>query len=104
MFEGTFAPLFSLDPYNFLDGAQDDILEDPYITILAPGPNQTVLPLLNQAVAIPGQVLKFPNAALVNMTGLTIASAQGAGSIAPSIPSTPPASLISSAVSQPLTT
>ena len=43
-----------------------------------PGPNQTVLPLLDQTVgAISGQVL---NAALVNMTGLTIASAPGAGS------------------------
>lgn len=106
MFEGTFAPPFYLDLYNFLDGAQDDIFDDSYIAIPNPGPNQTVLPLLNQAVAIPGQVLKLPNAALVNMTGLTIASAPGAGSIvpAPSIPSPPPASLISSAVSQPPTT
>ncbi|KAI9454744.1 hypothetical protein BJY52DRAFT_704721 [Lactarius psammicola] len=95
IFEGIFAPLSYLDLYNFLNGVQGDIFEDPCITIPAPGPNQTVLPLLNRAVAIPGQVLKFTNAALVNVTGLSIASAPGAGSIAPSIPSTPPASLIS---------
>ncbi|KAI0295903.1 hypothetical protein B0F90DRAFT_1811380 [Multifurca ochricompacta] len=53
MFEGTFAPPFYLDLYNFLDGAQDDIFEDSYVAIPTPGPNQTILPLLNQAVAIP---------------------------------------------------
>lgn len=42
MFEGTPAPLFYLDLYNFLDG-----------------PNQTVLCLLNQAARYPGQVSNF---------------------------------------------
>lgn len=57
MFEGTPAPLFYLDLYNFLDGAQNDTFKDSYIT--TPGPNQTVLCLLNQAARYPGQVSNF---------------------------------------------
>ncbi|KAH9055497.1 hypothetical protein EDB87DRAFT_1311486 [Lactarius vividus] len=57
MFEGTPAPLFYLDLYNFLDGAQNDTFEDSCVT--TPGPNQTVLCLLNQTARYPGHVLNF---------------------------------------------
>ena len=46
MFEGTYAPPFYNDLYNFLDGAQSDIFQDSYLSIPTPGPNQTVLPVL----------------------------------------------------------
>jgi hypothetical protein len=46
MFEGTYAPPFYLDLYNFRDGAQDDIFEDSYAALPIPGPNQTAVPVL----------------------------------------------------------
>ncbi|KAH7904207.1 hypothetical protein BJ138DRAFT_950191 [Hygrophoropsis aurantiaca] len=46
MFEGTYAPPFYTDLYNFKDGAQDDIFADSYASMPVPGPNQTVLPVL----------------------------------------------------------
>ena len=44
MFEGTYAPPFYLDLYNFRDGAQEDIFEDSYETLPVPSPGQTVIP------------------------------------------------------------
>ncbi|OBZ72041.1 hypothetical protein A0H81_07553 [Grifola frondosa] len=44
MFEGTYAPPFYLDLYNFKDGAQDDIFVDSYGDIPTPSPNSTVVP------------------------------------------------------------
>ncbi|CDO76981.1 hypothetical protein BN946_scf184298.g8 [Trametes cinnabarina] len=48
MFEGTYAPPFYLDLYNFKDGAQDDIFIDSYADIPPPSPNSTVVPVLQQ--------------------------------------------------------
>ena len=48
MFEGTYAPPYYNDLYNFVDGAQEDIFQDSYATIPVPGPNQTALPVLAQ--------------------------------------------------------
>ncbi|KAF9223310.1 hypothetical protein BS17DRAFT_808781 [Gyrodon lividus] len=53
MFEGTYSPPFYTDLYNFKDGAQNDIFQDSYLSVPAPGPNQTALPVL----AIPGAAL-----------------------------------------------
>ncbi|KAE9388288.1 hypothetical protein BT96DRAFT_927191 [Gymnopus androsaceus JB14] len=50
MFEGSHAPPFYNDLYNFIDGAQNDIFEDSYISIPAPSP-VAALPFLNQTVA-----------------------------------------------------
>ncbi len=45
MFEGTYAPPFYLDLYNFKDGAQNDIFADSYPGgIPPPSPNSTVVP------------------------------------------------------------
>ncbi|KAF9647895.1 hypothetical protein BDM02DRAFT_3116375 [Thelephora ganbajun] len=44
MFEGTYAPPFYLDLYNFKDGAQDDIFLDSYTYIPPPSPHQTEVP------------------------------------------------------------
>ena len=44
MFEGTYAPPFYTDLYNFKDGAQDDIFVDSYAEIPTPSANQTVVP------------------------------------------------------------
>ncbi|KAH7905314.1 hypothetical protein BJ138DRAFT_1118588 [Hygrophoropsis aurantiaca] len=44
-FEGTYAPPFYTDLYNFKDGVQDDIFVDSYTSMPVPGPNQTVLPV-----------------------------------------------------------
>ncbi|KAH8977463.1 hypothetical protein EDB86DRAFT_1194449 [Lactarius hatsudake] len=84
MFEGPPASLFYLDHYNFLDDCSVSA---------------------ESGSAIPGTSLEPPysNAGPSQHDGLTIASAPRAGSIAPSICSTPPASLITLAVSQPLT-
>lgn len=46
MFEGTFSPPVYNDLYNFLDGSQDDIFEDSYLSLPTPEPNGT-LPVLN---------------------------------------------------------
>ena len=61
MFEGEYAPPYYLDLYGFLDGAQDDIFEDSFLSIPTPGPNQTTLPVLNPAAMVPGQRLAVPN-------------------------------------------
>ncbi|KDR78641.1 hypothetical protein GALMADRAFT_223898 [Galerina marginata CBS 339.88] len=45
MFEGTFSPPVYNDRYNFLDGAQDDIFADSYVSIPDPAPN-AALPVL----------------------------------------------------------
>ncbi|KAK7461845.1 hypothetical protein VKT23_008274 [Stygiomarasmius scandens] len=45
MFEGTFAPPFYTDLYNFLDGAQDDIFQDSYTSLPDPSP-VAALPVL----------------------------------------------------------
>ncbi|KAF8150946.1 hypothetical protein B0H34DRAFT_801848 [Crassisporium funariophilum] len=45
MFEGTFSPPVYNDRYNFLDGAQDDIFIDSYLTMPDPAPNAP-MPLL----------------------------------------------------------
>jgi len=45
MFEGTFSPPVYNDRYNFLDGAQDDIFIDSYLSIPNPAPN-AVMPIL----------------------------------------------------------
>ncbi|KAI0775035.1 hypothetical protein BD413DRAFT_603061 [Trametes elegans] len=48
MFEGTYAPPFYLDLYNFKDGAQDDIFVDSYPDGLPPpSPNSTFVPTPN---------------------------------------------------------
>ncbi|KAI0749618.1 hypothetical protein C8Q80DRAFT_635313 [Daedaleopsis nitida] len=44
MFEGTYAPPYYLDLYNFKDGAQNDIFVDSYADIPVPSPDQTVVP------------------------------------------------------------
>ncbi|ETW82798.1 hypothetical protein HETIRDRAFT_382834, partial [Heterobasidion irregulare TC 32-1] len=63
MFEGTYAPPFYTDLYNFLDGPQDDIFADSYATLPPPNANQTRLPVLQNVV--PGQRLPIPNASLL---------------------------------------
>ncbi|CAA7267535.1 unnamed protein product [Cyclocybe aegerita] len=45
MFEGTYSPPVYNDRYNFLDGAQDDIFIDSYLSIPTPAPN-AAMPLL----------------------------------------------------------
>jgi len=42
MFEGTFSPPVYNDLYNFLDGAQNDIFVDSYVSIPTPAPNAPV--------------------------------------------------------------
>ncbi|KAI8982722.1 hypothetical protein BD414DRAFT_490930 [Trametes punicea] len=51
MFEGTYAPPFYLDLYNFKDGAQDDIFADSYAALPPPSPNSTIVPVLQQPQA-----------------------------------------------------
>ncbi|KAJ7116550.1 hypothetical protein C8R44DRAFT_739251 [Mycena epipterygia] len=46
MFEGTYAPPFYTDLYEFRDGAQDDIFEDSYAFLPDPSPTAP-LPVLN---------------------------------------------------------
>ena len=46
MFEGTFSPPVYNNLYNFLDGAQDDIFTDSYVSIPTPAPNAS-LPVLS---------------------------------------------------------
>ena len=62
MFEGTYAPPFYLDLYNFKGGAQDDIFVDSYATIPPPSPNSTVVPTLQQPQAT-SATSSFPGAA-----------------------------------------
>ena len=45
MFEGTYSPPVYNDRYNFLDGAQDDIFIDSYLSIPNPAPN-AAMPVL----------------------------------------------------------
>jgi hypothetical protein len=52
MFEGTFSPPVYNDLYNFLDGAQDDIFVDSYVSIPDPAPN-AAMPVPASASAIP---------------------------------------------------
>ncbi|OBZ72040.1 Tubulin beta-2 chain [Grifola frondosa] len=81
MFEGTYAPPFYLDLYNFKDGSQDDIFEDSYPNGLpTPSPNSTFVPV-------------------PNLVGGTNVSAQASLSLAPSSASTPTPSSTSSAAS-----
>jgi len=47
MFEGNFSPPVYNDLYNFLDGAQNDIFNDSYISIPTPAPNATLPVLAN---------------------------------------------------------
>ncbi|KAI0833672.1 hypothetical protein BC628DRAFT_1308198 [Trametes gibbosa] len=51
MFEGTYAPPFYTDLYNFRDGAQNDIFVDSYAEIPPPSANSTVVPALRQPQA-----------------------------------------------------
>lgn len=67
MFEGTYAPPFYNDLYNFKDGAQNDIFEDSYSSIPVPGPNQTALPVL--AVPVIGTNLSLPTGAPPSSNG-----------------------------------
>ena len=47
MFEGTYAPPYYTDLYNFKDGAQNDIFVDSYVLPMPdPGVNQSALPEL----------------------------------------------------------
>jgi hypothetical protein len=46
MFEGTYAPPFYTDLYEFRDGSQDDIFEDSYVYLPDPSPTAP-LPILN---------------------------------------------------------
>ncbi|EJF64694.1 hypothetical protein BD309DRAFT_569379 [Dichomitus squalens] len=48
MFEGTYAPPFYTDLYNFKDGAQNDIFADSYASIPPPSPSQTAVPTPRQ--------------------------------------------------------
>lgn len=45
MFEGSFSPPVYNELYNFIDGPQDDIFEDSYISLPDPAPNAP-LPVL----------------------------------------------------------
>lgn len=45
VFEGAFSPPVYNDLYNFLDGPQDDIFEDSYLSLPDPAPNAP-LPIL----------------------------------------------------------
>ncbi|SRR6266550_4335050 len=45
MFEGAFSPPVYNELYNFIDGPQDDIFEDSYISLPDPAPNAP-LPVL----------------------------------------------------------
>ena len=47
MFEGNFSPPVYNDLYNFLDGAQNDIFIDSYVSIPTPAPNASVPVLAN---------------------------------------------------------
>ena len=47
MFEGNFSPPVYNDLYNFLDGAQNDIFIDSYVSIPTPAPNASLPVLAN---------------------------------------------------------
>ncbi|KAI0051570.1 hypothetical protein FA95DRAFT_240861 [Auriscalpium vulgare] len=100
MLEGTFAPPFYTDLYNFLDGPQDDIFVDSYASIPSPNANQTQLPALKNLKA-----LKLPNASLLPASVVSSAeapqatsesSATTSSSLATAIPSSAPSSSSSS--------
>ncbi|KZV68185.1 hypothetical protein PENSPDRAFT_634710 [Peniophora sp. CONT] len=83
MNEGTYAPPFYLDLYGFLDGPQDDIFQDSYTSVPAPGDNQTALPVLNNLVRLP-----VPN---VDLLGSSFVVPTGTPSSSGADPSTPSA-------------
>ena len=57
MYEGTYAPPFYLDLYNFKDGAQDDIFLDSYTYIPTPSETQREVPTpINHSVPQPSPV------------------------------------------------
>lgn len=60
MNEGTYAPPFYTDLYNFRDGAQDDIFQDSYDSIPVPSPQQTLVPQPNTP-ASGGGTLALPS-------------------------------------------
>lgn len=60
MFEGTFSPPVYNDLYNFLDGSQDDIFEDSYLSIPDPSPN-AALPVLNGTNETPLTINGIPS-------------------------------------------
>ena len=53
MFEGTFSPPVYNDRYNFLDGPQDDIFIDSYLSIPNPAPNAAMPILADVSVKSP---------------------------------------------------
>ncbi|THH19240.1 hypothetical protein EW146_g1868 [Bondarzewia mesenterica] len=81
MFEGTYAPPFYTDLYNFLDGSQDDIFEDSYAAIPTPSANQTTLPVLK--ITIAGQRLRLPDASLLSSISIPLptSSIESTGSV-----------------------
>lgn len=100
MFEGTYSPPVYNNLYNFLDGAQDDIFNDSYVSIPEPGiaaalPALAALsalggvPANGGAPAAPaGNTTIFITAAssLTPSSGATIASSTPSSSIAISAP------------------
>jgi len=53
MFEGTYSPPVYNDLYNFVDGAQDDIFIDSYLSIPNPSPNAAMPILADVSAKIP---------------------------------------------------
>lgn len=59
MFEGTYSPPVYNDLYNFVDGAQNDIFTDSYISLPAPGP-ASALPVAAASASMPNAPLLIP--------------------------------------------
>jgi len=75
MFEGTFSPPVYNDRYNFLDGAQDDIFVDSYLSIPTPAPN-AAMPIAADVSA------KFPIASPANSSDGSAPAARSCASMA----------------------
>ncbi|PPQ95450.1 hypothetical protein CVT26_008469 [Gymnopilus dilepis] len=76
MFEGTYSPPVYNDLYNFLDGAQDDIFVDSYLSIPDPAPNAP-MPILADVSATKTQI---PSSSSNNSSAVPSLAARTCGS------------------------
>ena len=93
MFEGSFSPPVYHELYNFIEGSQDDIFEDSYISLPDPAPNAP-LPVLRD-ITNQGQGQPSTPAGTVKPTATPTQSSavDQTQTIGPSVTTTPFASI-----------
>lgn len=89
MFEGAFSPPVYNDLYNFIDGAQNDIFDDSYLSIPEPSPN-AALPVLNGTNGTPISIDSIPSSGVTSSSNSSFTIPSSGSSTTNSSTTAPP--------------